>query len=49
MDKRKIKLALGIAALLGLAAAYATADESTKRYLAHIGKQAPYLPYRYFI
>ena len=24
-------------------------DESTKRYLAHIGKQVPYLPYRYWI
>jgi len=49
MDKRKIKRALGIAALLGLAAAYITADESTKRYLNHVGKQVPYLPYRYFI
>ncbi len=26
-----------------------TVDESTKRYLIHIGKQVPYLPYRYFI
>ncbi|MEW6555394.1 MAG: hypothetical protein AB1384_14045 [Actinomycetota bacterium] len=46
---KNIKKVLGIAVLLGLAAAYLTADESTKRYLAHIGKQAPYLPYRYFI
>lgn len=43
---RKILLAAG---LLGLAAAYLAADESTKRYIAHIGKQVPYLPYRYFI
>jgi len=46
---KNLKKALGIAALLGLAAAYLTADESTKRYLIHVGKQAPFLPYRYFI
>ena len=46
---KNVKKALGVAVLLGLAAAYLTADESTKRYLVHIGKQAPYLPYRYFI
>lgn len=46
---KKMKKALGVAVLLGLAAAYLNSDESTKRYLAHIGKQAPYLPYRYFI
>jgi hypothetical protein len=40
---------LWIAGLLGLAAAYLSADESTRRYIAHIGKQVPYLPYRYFI
>ena len=46
---KNLKKALSIAALLGLAAAYLTADESTKRYLIHVGKQAPFLPYRYFI
>ena len=46
---KNMKKALGVMVLLGLAAAYFTADESTKRYLAHIGKQASYLPYRYFI
>lgn len=46
---KNMKKVLGAAVLLGLAAAYLTADESTKRYLIHIGKQAPYLPYRYFI
>jgi hypothetical protein len=49
MKKIKTRRAIGFAVLLGLAAAYATADESTKRYLAHIGRQVPYLPYRYFI
>lgn len=46
---KNLKKVLGVAALLGLAAAYLTADESTRRYLVHIGKQVPYLPYRYFI
>ncbi len=49
MKMKNVKKALGIAALLGLAAAYLTADESTKRYLSHVGKQVPFLPYRYFI
>jgi hypothetical protein len=48
MDK-KIKRMLGAGALLGLVVAYFSLDESTKRYLSHIGKQVPYLPYRYFI
>jgi hypothetical protein len=46
---KHVKKVLGIAMLLGLVAAYLNADESTKRYLSHIGKQVPYLPYRYFI
>lgn len=46
---KKMKKALGVVVLLGLAAAYFGADESTKHYLNHIGKQVPYLPYRYFI
>lgn len=46
---KKMKKVLGISMLLGLAAAYLTADESTRSYLNHIGKQVPYLPYRYFI
>lgn len=24
-------------------------SESTRRYLIHLGKQLPYLPYRYFV
>ncbi|MBN2027016.1 MAG: hypothetical protein JW854_09705 [Actinobacteria bacterium] len=46
---KNVKKILGVAMLLGLAAAYLSADESTKRYLNHVGKQVPYLPYRYFI
>ncbi len=46
---KNVKRVLGVAVLLGLAAAYLTADESTKRYLSHVGRQVPYLPYRYFI
>jgi hypothetical protein len=46
---KKIKKILGAGALLGLVAAYLTLDSSTRRYLNHIGKQVPYLPYRYFI
>ncbi len=46
---KNLKKALLLAGLLGMAAAYMAADDSTKRYIAHIGKQVPYLPYRYFI
>lgn len=46
---KNVKKILGVAVLLGLTAAYLTADESTKRYLSHVGKQVPFLPYRYFI
>jgi len=48
MDK-KIKMAISAGALLGAVAAFLSLDESTRRYLVHIGKQVPYLPYRYFI
>jgi hypothetical protein len=48
MDRR-IKKFLGAGALLGLVAVYFSLDESTRRYLGHIGRQVPYLPYRYFI
>ena len=38
-----------LASLAGMAVLYASLSPSTKRYLVHIGKQVPYLPYRYFI
>jgi hypothetical protein len=40
---------LALALLLGGIAAYFSASESTRRYVKHLAKQAPYLPYRYFI
>lgn len=36
-------------AVAGLVVAWSQSSESTKRYLKHIGKQVPSLPYRYFI
>lgn len=36
-------------AVAGLVVAWFQSSESTKRYLIHIGKQVPSLPYRYFI
>ncbi|MBC7254414.1 MAG: hypothetical protein H5T72_10670 [Actinobacteria bacterium] len=47
--ERKLRRLLKAGALAGLVALYFSLDESTRRYLAHIGKQVPYLPYRYFI
>lgn len=38
-----------VLAALGLAVAWFQSSDSTKRYLIHIGKQVPALPYRYFI
>lgn len=51
MEKLR-KLAVPVLALLavaGLAAGWLNASESTRRYVVHLGKQVPYLPYRYFI
>jgi len=46
---KKAKRLLHVGMLVGLVGVYLSLDESTKRYLNHIGKQVPYLPYRYFI
>jgi hypothetical protein len=46
---KKAKKVLLVLAAVGLVAAYFSSSESTKRYLKHIGKQVPSLPYRYFI
>ncbi|MHB8895673.1 MAG: hypothetical protein ACYC99_10935 [Candidatus Geothermincolia bacterium] len=43
--KRLVKLLL----VAGLIVAWLQASDSTKRYLKHIGRQVPALPYRYFI
>ncbi len=47
--KSKIRAAMGLALLAGAVAAYFSASESTRRYIKHLGKQVPYLPYRYLI
>lgn len=46
---RKLRKVLFLVFVIGLAAAYFSASESTRRYIKHLGKQVPYLPYRYFI
>ena len=46
---KKAKRILAMGTLVGTAIVYFSLDESTRRYLAHIGKQVPYLPYRYWI
>ena len=46
---KNVKRIIRVGALAGMAIVYLSLDESTKRYLAHIGKQVPYLPYRYWI
>jgi len=35
--------------IAGLIVAWTQSSESTKRYIIHIGKQVPSLPYRYFV
>ena len=46
---KHVKKALAVLVLAGAVAAWFQASESTRRYLKYIGKQVPYLPYRYFI
>lgn len=43
---RRLLLLLGVVVL---AVAWFNSSESTRRYVKHIGKQIPALPYRYFI
>ncbi len=45
----KVRKIAGIFVLVALLAAYMRSSESTKRYVKHLLKQVPYLPYRYFI
>lgn len=44
-----VKKLIAVILLVGLIAAYFSASESTRRYVKHLAKQSPYLPYRYFI
>lgn len=49
--KKNVRVALLVylAMTIGAVAAFATASQSTQRYIVHLGKQVPFLPYRYFI
>ncbi len=49
MKKKMMRLAIPLALTAGPAAAWLNASQSTRRYVVHLGKQVPYLPYRYFI
>jgi hypothetical protein len=46
---KAFKRVLLLLLVAGLVTGWFTASESTRRYLKHIGKQIPALPYRYFI
>jgi hypothetical protein len=46
---KKFRKLLMLLMIVGLVVAYMQSSESTKRYIKHIGKQVPSLPYRYFI
>jgi hypothetical protein len=46
---KHLKKVIAVLALSAAVAAWFQASESTRRYLVYIGKQVPYLPYRYFI
>ncbi len=47
--KQRVGMALMAMVALSAVAGYFSASESTRRYIVHLGKQVPYLPYRYFI
>jgi len=44
-----MKKLLMLAVIAALTIGWFSASESTRRYVVHIGKQVPALPYRYFI
>jgi len=46
---KNLKKVVAVLVVAGAIAGWFQASESTRRYLKHIGKQVPYLPYRYFI
>jgi hypothetical protein len=48
MSKKTIKHLVMLALLAGLAFQFTQLDESQKRYIIHLAKQAPYLPGRYY-
>lgn len=46
---KNLKKVVAVLVVAGAIAGWFQASESTRRYLKHIGKQVPALPYRYFI
>lgn len=46
---KTLKKLLPLVALAGMIAGWFSLSESTRRYLIHLGKQVPSLPYRYFV
>ncbi len=47
--KAKVAMVAYLVMTVGAVVAFMTASQSTKRYIVHLGKQVPFLPYRYFI
>lgn len=47
--KKTLKRLLCAALLAGAVAGWFSLSDSTRKYIVHIGKQVPSLPYRYFI
>ncbi|MBN2026890.1 MAG: hypothetical protein JW854_09055 [Actinobacteria bacterium] len=45
---KKIRPLILLALVAGLAFKYTQLDESKKRFIMHLAKQAPYLPGRYY-
>lgn len=45
---KQLKRLMLLGLLAGLAAGYSRLDESQKRYMKHLARQAPYLPGRYY-
>lgn len=46
--KKKLKKIILLAVIGGMAYQYTQLDESKKRFIVHLAKQAPYLPGRYY-
>lgn len=47
--RKSLKLVFFAAIVAAMAAGWFNMSLSTRRYVIHIAKQVPYLPYRYFI
>jgi len=44
-----LKKVLALAVLAAMVAGWFQLKPSTRKYIVYLGKQVPYLPYRYFI